>query len=257
MQSPKKCALCKEVKPLCDSYYLPAALYRLARTNGSRNPHPVLISRSQYRQIALQVRDRLLCADCESRFDHEGESWMLRHCCRGRGIFRLRSLLEQRPALKTDGDSLTYSADEATARQLTYFSASVFWRGAVHKWSIGQDSSQLIQLGPFEEPLRLYLLGRCPFPSRVAIIAYLSSSSSPPLTSAYPKTFTNQLGLRLHRFYIPGVLFTLCLGHSADKIDFQSITTAPDHPVLVGPVRDELFMQDIVRFIRTNNPPRR
>ena len=45
-----RCALCRELKPLCDSHYIPTGLYRLARTEEKRSPHPVLISRNAVAQ---------------------------------------------------------------------------------------------------------------------------------------------------------------------------------------------------------------
>lgn len=263
MQNRTHCALCRESGSLRDSHYLPAALYRLARTREAQNPHPVLISANQYRQLAVQGRAYLLCNHCESRLDQGGESWMLHHCSRGRGRFRLRDLLgKQQPLavdrdpLGLDRDILIYRVDETIARHLTYFATSVFWRGAVREWPIGRDSTELLELGPFEEPMRLYLLGLCQFPSRIAISVFVSNRPHPPLASAYPRTFKDEHGMRFHRFYIPGLMFTLYAGNSAATVEFMSVTTAPVHPVLFGPMSDELYMRDVVQFLGHNNPTR-
>lgn len=253
-QSRTRCALCREPKRLRESHYLPAGLYRLAQTPSS-NPHPVLISGTQWHPLAFQSRAFVLCSDCESRFDRGGESWMLRHCCRG-GRFRLRELLMQHPPQETDGDNSKHAANRTVEQRLTYFAASVFWRGAVYRWPIGRDFSQLLQFGPFEEPLRLYLLGRSTFPSSAALIVCVSNRANPPLASSYPMTYADAHGSRFHRFHIPGLTFTLYLGNVAEKLSSLSVTTAPEHSIWVGSMSDDSFMREVVAFVRRNNPRR-
>ena len=244
MQLQRKCALCHEVKPLCDSHFLPAGLYRLARTHESPNPHPVLITGGQWQKLSEQSRAFVLCRECETRFDHDGESWMLRHCCRGKGRFRLRERLLSRIPSFVDGETSMYSASEEDVRRLTYFAMSVFWRGAAFHWPIGRDFSQLLRLGPFEEQIRRYLLTDSPLPTRTALIVCVSSRSHPPLGSAYPMSYTDSKRDLFHRFHIPGLMFTLYLGQSAEAMRVCSVTDTPVHPIWVGSMSDDNFMSE-------------
>lgn len=85
------CGLCREVRPLCRSHLLPRAFYRLLRGNGAENPNPNphFLTREFDQQIPSQAADYLLCDVCEQMFRRNGEDWVLRHCYRGHGIFRL------------------------------------------------------------------------------------------------------------------------------------------------------------------------
>ena len=248
MELERKCALCHELKFLCDSHFLPAGLYRLARTHESLNPHPVLITGRQRQKLSEQSRAFVLCRDCEARFDHEGESWMLRHCCRGQGRFLLRERLLKRKPFFVDGDVAMYSASNEDVQRLTYFAMSVFWRGAAYLWPIGRDSSQLLHLGPFEEQIRRYLLNDSPLPTRTALIVCVSSRSDPPLVTGYPMSYTDRKVAPFHRFYIPGLMFTLYLGKSVEAMHLCSVTDTPVHPIWVGSMSDDNFMSENSRI---------
>jgi hypothetical protein len=165
-------------------------------------------------------------------------------------------LLIKNVPLSVDDDTRVYETGEAIAHRLTYFAVSMFWRGAAHHWRIGRDFSQLLRLGPFEESLRLYLLGQAAFPPRAAVLVNVSNQPNPPLGASYPMTYTQGTASRFHRFHIPGVMFTLYLGNSASEVQPLSVTEA-GHPICFGPSSDQLFLSNIVDFIRRNNPPRR
>ena len=123
-----QCALCHEHRELCDSHFMPKALYRLVRDKNANNPHPYLISLSGTRQTSKsQATNYLLCAACEKLFDQNGENWVMRHCYRGRNVFRLRTLLQQCAEVERGEDAVVYSttAVPEIAGQLAYFSASV------------------------------------------------------------------------------------------------------------------------------------
>ncbi len=118
------CALCRDICELRDSHFLPKALYRLVRANGKRNPHPVRLTSEGRQQTAFQARSHLLCPNCERRFNENGENWVMRHCYRGRGVFRLRALVEKTTPISSDDTFAIYSASETQdveIEQLVYF----------------------------------------------------------------------------------------------------------------------------------------
>jgi hypothetical protein len=181
---------------------------------------------------------------------------VLRHCCRGKGVFRLRELLDQSSSLEMNDETSLYFLSEIAGNRLLYFATSIFWKSSIYKWPIGRDSSQLLKLGPFEGRFRRYLLGQVEFPSNAAIVINVSSKQNPNLGSSYPQTHFGANALCYHRFYIPGMMFTLYLGRASETI-FRISVNAPEHGILVGPTTDDFFMQEIIDFIRRSNIPRK
>ncbi len=133
------CSLCLRTRELRESHFLPKALYRLILARENRSPHPVRLTSEGREQTAFQATHRLLCAECEIRFDQNGENWVMRHCYRGQGVFRLRAILAATDTLEANADFQLYSASSAPAvnvEQLAYFCTSVFWRAAVRGWYV-------------------------------------------------------------------------------------------------------------------------
>jgi hypothetical protein len=138
--------LCSNDRELLESHFVPKALYRLVRA-GTKGAHPVLVSAEERRQTSRQAVQTLLCADCEKRFDRNGENWVLRHCYRGRGIFRLRELLSQALAVHTSEEETIYSAHAVQGLEvdsLVYFCASVVWRASVTDWWLRIESTNAL-----------------------------------------------------------------------------------------------------------------
>lgn len=72
------CALC--LKPnvdLLNSHYIPKGLYKVLRKPLLKNPNPVRVSRSMALLTTEQTSDYLLCAECEKRFNLNGEKWVI------------------------------------------------------------------------------------------------------------------------------------------------------------------------------------
>ena len=68
---------------------------------------------------------------------------------------------------------ITRGAKNIDHDKLMYFALSVFWRGAVKVWNRGGDTTDLLDLGQYEEPIRLFLLGKAPVPKDVVVVASL------------------------------------------------------------------------------------
>jgi len=133
-----ECKLCLGFGELRDSHLVPAALYRLARARSRpKKPDPVLLTVAQRQQTSFQATQYLLCGRCETLFDQNGEDWVMKHCYRGRGRFRLRAILGASAPSAAEGDFKIYDAsDNAAVRidRLVYFCTSVFWRASVRTW---------------------------------------------------------------------------------------------------------------------------
>jgi len=117
-----------------------------------------------------EVKAYLLCIDCEEFFNRNGESEVLRHIA-AKSVKRFPLHEKLRLALPREhhpevsryaGYDLGLDMDK-----FAYFTLSVVWRGGVHDWVLPDGTVQSrLELGGFEEPIRLYLLGTAPFPPR-------------------------------------------------------------------------------------------
>src|SRR5271170_6841913 len=134
------CKRCLQTAPLCDSHMLPAALYRLLRSQTIQPSDPLLITEKTTSTSSRQLSAHLLCVQCENRFRIGGEEWMLQRCYRGGTKFLLRdSVLSSR--LLDDGKmGRLYSVKEnpkVSVKHLAFFAASVFWRASIYNWRFG------------------------------------------------------------------------------------------------------------------------
>lgn len=129
-----ECRLCKQVRPLCKSHLLPAAIYRVLRAPGHKDPNPILIDNVHHGTTSRQLRAPLLCVECEARFRAQGEDWVLANYYRGNDTFKLRESLRNTKPLYSDQDFTLYSGaniPDIDIEALVYFASSVFWRAAV------------------------------------------------------------------------------------------------------------------------------
>lgn len=138
----------------------------------------LLDGQSRAQSTSDQANAYVLCAECEKRFDSQGENWTLARCYQTDKKFPLRDMLiKATPVSSTRG--APYLADSVPGlimSQLVYFAASVFWRGSIHDWKLGKSDLLPIQLGPYEQEFRAYLLG-LPFPIKAALIINVFKSN--------------------------------------------------------------------------------
>jgi hypothetical protein len=100
--------------------------------------------------------------------------------------------------------------------QLSYFALSVFWRASACPWD-ALDQTMQIDLGPYREKLRRFLLGEEGFPEHAVLIASVSTKTTPQLGAVFP--YSNRVnGVWQHRFSMPGMASWLHLGTFRDKL---------------------------------------
>jgi hypothetical protein len=133
------CKLCQSRDvALRDSHLLPKGGYRLLTRSEGGNAPVIMNSQIAFSKDE-QVRGHVLCGDCETRLNANGEGWMLSQCYRVREGFALKNALELAVPVYADGSNLrVYSAAtvaEIDVPKLVYFAASVFWRASVHAGS--------------------------------------------------------------------------------------------------------------------------
>jgi hypothetical protein len=245
------CALCRDTCELRDSHFLPKALYRLVRANGKRNPHPVRLNATGRQQTAFQARSYLLCGKCEKRFDENGENWVMRHCYRGRGVFRLRALVEQAQPSFSEREFSVYSTaalQDIKSEQLAYFCASVVWRASVRDWCVEGYNHEAIKLGPYQDEIRRYLLNETGFPRSATINVVLSRLRTPALTFSFVDTARVDEG-HCHRLSIPGITFMLTVGKRAVEDSAICLMHSPEHPIFISTAGDERVQREVLRLM--------
>jgi hypothetical protein len=230
------CALCRHTGDLCDSHLIPKALYRLllAKDRAS-NPNPVFVAPGVRLQTSFQATRHLLCHHCEQRLHRGGEDWVLRHCYRGCGRFRLRELLRASKPLHAENNFTIYRGSTIPGLSigaLTFFCVSVFWRASVCDWKSSGRKYQSISLGrTYQEEIRRYLLGTGDLPTCSSILVIASALSTPPLVFSFPQTM--RVNSRYcHTLHIPGLMFQLSLGRQSEPGETEScIVRSPFHPI--------------------------
>lgn len=146
-----KCALCCEERELQLSHLLPAALYRLLRNEGGKDPNPEIVRPGKNFTSSKQAVQPLLCSRCEGIFHRLGEDLVLRECARPEGFILQEQLAPMRPlAIDERAHVLLYDVAGLLGDRIDkylYFGASVAWRAAVRSWRLFNRNYQ-ISLGP-------------------------------------------------------------------------------------------------------------
>jgi hypothetical protein len=240
------CKLCLLEKDLLDSHFLPAATYKSLLQPKMQNPHPYFMSPTKTVETSRQIKDYVLCGECEQRFNENGERWVLSQIARDGG-FPLQETLRLATPIQSMGPLKIYGAGaipKIDVDKLEYFALSVFWRGAVHDWKTFFGATyERLQLGPYRESLRQYLLGG-PFPRNVETV--ISVCEEEEFASAmFPPTAgeRNQEG-RAYSFLIPGIQFSMAMGKrlKPETSEFNS-HRMPERRIVMTPGVNEQFLQ--------------
>lgn len=218
------CGLCRTPNmELRDSHFLPAGFYRLARDEDRANPNPVLVNQQVSLASSEQAKAHFLCARCERRFNDCGEDWVLKNCWHNDSEFPLRSALLAAPPSPLSSKGFTIyegaSIPEVEADQLAYFGASIFWRGAARNWVFMKRHPTRLELGPYAEQLRCYLLDEAPFPEDAVLVVVVSSGMEAMrnMVIVFPFFKNRHAGFRQYRFTVPGITYQLFVGKGLPK----------------------------------------
>ncbi|HLJ48454.1 MAG TPA: hypothetical protein VKU01_20710 [Bryobacteraceae bacterium] len=223
------------------------------RAPGSSNPNPIFVTDDEAYTSSRQLQRHLLCENCEARFRTQGETWVLQNGFQGDYSFPLREILLKSSPTRVMSDGLRlYPAAGLSGidlSQLIYFGLSVFWRAGVCEWRRRNDRIR-VDLGPYLEPLRLFLNGDAAFPENMAYGVRVSSQTNILAIAHLPESW--QLGgSRLHTFGLPGLTFYLVVGKRF-PIGYVKTSTAPAPEGYIGihPKRDEEELMAMVNRVR-------
>ncbi len=161
---------------------------------------------------AMQVKDYLLCAECEERFNKHGETWAAGQVYDGRYFPLLQRLTLALPFLETPKlRGVSGVAAGIDTDKLAYFGLSILWRAAAHKWKMLDGRTTSVNLGSYEDRIRRFLLGETKLPNDIIVVAtactdWLSQGSfyTPCAVRGNPYT--------AYAFLARGISFTVLVG---------------------------------------------
>ncbi|MFZ1007776.1 MAG: hypothetical protein WAN65_13120 [Candidatus Sulfotelmatobacter sp.] len=250
-----QCKLCLRDAELQDSHFLSKGIYKILRENDAQNPNPFSITRGAVIQTSRQLKSHLLCRLCENLLNEGGEKWVLTNCLQNDRSFPLAdALVPATPKLASpDRETKVYHAAEIpriNVSKLSYFAASIFWRGSIYPWN--EDGSVPVELGPFQERFRLFLLGEEEFPAdSVLWVAVRSGRGSDKLT--HVPVLVRKDGLHSYKFPMPGLAFTLIVSKNIpSRYRDISLVQGAGNPIIATSVLEGWLMQEGARALQAS-----
>jgi hypothetical protein len=211
------CRLCLKTRPLLRSHLIPAAMYKYILDPSETNDNPVAIGRKITSSTSRQIRDHLLCAECEDLFNKNGEGWVSGQVWNGKS-FPLRDRLKLALHMYESPSMTVFSALSVgiDTDKLAYFALSVIWRAGAHTWRLpfGGQTTRL-NLGESEGSLRKYLLGETGFPTDVSVLVHVCTDY--PSTGMFYTPSESQVEpnpqVKQFRFQTLGLNFMVFVGN--------------------------------------------
>jgi len=207
--------MCLQERPLQDSHFIPARVYRYCREG---NFSPLRVGLGHIFPTDRQTTDYLLCKSCEDVLNKGGESWILDKLATWERTFPLYDLLTQAPPILNEAGSAVYLTAQnksIAVEKVTHFALGIFWKASVHPWR-GDIQEPRIELGPYSESIRKWLLDETAFPEYVYLHVIVERPERAQISINDPYEGVCQ-GWRTHFFHVPGILFMLALGKTVDS----------------------------------------
>ena len=213
------CPLCKrDGQILRESHFIPAALYPTKKQMPKARFSTLDVV---YTEPHDEVKEYLLCGDCEQRFSRNGESDTLLWISSKAKVLKLRDQINGVKPFEQHHELSRYRASDIgiSPEKFAYFAVSVIWRAAIHRWHLrnGVLSTQF-DLGEHAERIRRYLMGEEPFPKDIlAVVVIVSSDQEGREVWGIPTQF-QEAGCQNFRFVCRGVTFRVALGRTIDQM---------------------------------------
>jgi hypothetical protein len=208
-----QCKLCLQTKELRDSHLLPSAVWRLLNEPNHELRHPITMTEKVALTTSRQLHDCVLCNDCEQRLNRNGERYAISQM-RGRRVFPLLERLRIAQCIASYGNVRVYNgaAIGVDTEKLAYFAVSVVWRAGAYKWRnlYSDKRTYSIDVGPFLEPMRQYLLGTGQFPADLTVNVQVATDAHSQ-GSAYTPSLATGTPCRIFGFLTCGLHFAVAM----------------------------------------------
>jgi hypothetical protein len=225
------------------------AYARLRDTRPGEPPEPIAIANGVARRSAKQVKEHMLCGDCEQKlgvYDND----VSKLACEG-GRFPALACVGRIVATASEGSELADAGSLDSAR-LIYFACSIVWRG--HE----AQSLPECKLGPLAEDFRSFVNAERGPPPKVIVTlsllrneagsANMASIVTMPLTQRKRPHFT-------HEFALCGLYFAVSTGnHNSAWLGLADVA-----PIitLVAPAKYKSWFPNIgATPFKGHNPPK-
>ena len=208
------CRLClQDSVELVDSHIQPKWVYKRIRgTDG--NPNPVQITRGKgHVQTSRQVTELLMCEPCDNGRIGKLDNYVSRLVYQKDGSLPIMANFGRRYRAIRDGEVAEGAeAGALDVDRICRFAISVFWRA-----HISTRPECKLQLGPYGDVFRRYLLGEVEFPKRARLLLYVFENASVGPTDfdhAFNMPASTRVDGRYRHvdFLLCGLQFNLALG---------------------------------------------
>jgi hypothetical protein len=126
---------------------------------------------------------------------------------------------------------------------------SVVWRAGARSWRF-HDIREQVSLGPYHEPLRLYLLGQQDFPACAAL--WINVWVTPMNICVMPRNLPGD-GHRHHNFTVPGISFHLFVGQRIPTgAKLACAARGPDRMILLSDAMNGPMLAAIGRMVNAS-----
>lgn len=206
------CRLCLKDRALCKSHYVGHAIQRLCRQAGE---DPILMTPKVILATPRQLWAHLLCQGCEDRLNRMGENVVLQWLDNNHG-FRLLEWMQRSCIVKDEGGVVTFSARDIgiDTEPFAHFGLGLLWKGTVHQWATAEGQTTSVNLGPYEDSIRRYLLGEAGLPDGIyVILAVCEDRGSRGMVFA--PTLVNEAHHQMFSILVRGLWFHIIVDKNA------------------------------------------
>ena len=230
--------MCLLLKQVVQSHLIPESLYQHV-TDGKSSP--IRVGDGVVMPTDRQIKSYLLCLDCEGILSRGGETWVCPKLAWPDRNFPLYDLLKAAGGYMVDADreGLFWAANNPAidVEKIMHFAMGIFWKAGVHSWKRG-DGAPMIDLGGYEEAIRLWLRGEDAFPRDVTFNFVVSRPERVQLTLGQPAEVPVQnIGRtwRVYQLHLVGAMFSINIGETIGPQDRMiCFYREARHPVLVS-----------------------
>jgi hypothetical protein len=210
----------------------------MTRDPSLTNPNPVVVTKEITRTSSDQIADYFLCAECEDAFNKHGERYAMSQVHNGKSFPLPEGLAACTPSYIIPSTASTpefkvYFATNSAhidREKLAYFCLSIFWRASAHTWK-GVTS---LDLGPYQETIRRYLLGIDKFPKHLVIQFFVANDALTQQTTFPPGALRRMGPFRSYGFTSRGFVWWLHVGKGiAQRFYSLCLVNSPIEPVVI------------------------